>query len=344
MKTSDRESNSRKRFSLFCLSVCPSVCPSSGYVSDSYVTLDKDVRQRIKFQVSWSSFNSRLLAAVLQKNEGWLSMVNAASERSPGKFTPKQEEIDKLSKLHEEVQKKNDECESLKQHLTKAMYQGKSFALMPSIDADHEVASPFLTPKPKAKAKRKTMGTDESFMSEDEYFVAVSDEEDDVDEDKEVYSDEEWETVLTHKLTTKGRFKPKKDPSRNSITKCNCKGNCLKKICGCRKQGIVCSDHCKCSSQCRNIEQPGSTTNPDDDSISTTLNSTYNLEEKENISSQNSSANEFVEPMIPKRKSRTNNTSEIISSTEGATKREDYSLGVTAFLNLYSCKFINNVS
>ena len=47
------------------------------------------------------------------------------------------------------MEKKNEECESLKQHLTKAMYQGKSFALMPSIDDDHHVESPFLTPKPK---------------------------------------------------------------------------------------------------------------------------------------------------------------------------------------------------
>ncbi|CAG2213204.1 KIF4 [Mytilus edulis] len=262
---------------------------------DSNVTLDVDVRQRMKFQ---------------------------------------QEEIDKLSKLHEEVQKKNDECESLKQHLTKAMYQGKSFALMPSIDADHEVASPFLTPKPKAKAKRKTMGKDESFMSEGEYFAAISDEEDGVDEeeDEEVNSDEEWWRTPKYKRKQSSKIvQPKKDPSRNSITKCNCKGNCLKKICGCRKQGIVCSDHCKCSSQCRNIEQPGSTTNPDDDSISTTLNSTYNLEEKENISSQNSSANEFVEPMIPKRKSRTNNNSEISSSTEGATKKRRLLTGSNSF-------------
>ncbi|CAC5383606.1 unnamed protein product [Mytilus coruscus] len=39
-----------------------------------------------------SSFNSRLSAAVLQKNEGytWLSMVNEASELSPGQFTMKQ--------------------------------------------------------------------------------------------------------------------------------------------------------------------------------------------------------------------------------------------------------------
>ncbi|XP_063414423.1 chromosome-associated kinesin KIF4-like isoform X3 [Mytilus trossulus] len=262
---------------------------------DSNVTLDVDVRQRMKFQ---------------------------------------QEEIDKLSKLHEEVQKKNDECESLKQHLTKAMYQGKSFALMPSIDADHEVASPFLTPKPKAKAKRKTMGKDESFMSEGEYFAAISDEEDNVDEDEdeEVNSDEEWWRTPKYKRKQSSKIvQPKKDPSRNSITKCNCKGNCLKKICGCRKQGIVCSDHCKCSNQCRNIEQPGSTTNPDDDSISTTLNSTYNLEEKENISSQNSSANEFVEPMIPKRKSHTNNNSEISSSTEGATKKRRLLTGSNSF-------------
>ncbi|VDI78469.1 nicotinamide phosphoribosyltransferase [Mytilus galloprovincialis] len=184
------------------------------------------------------------------------------------------------------------------------------------------------------EAKRKTMGKDESFMSEGEYFAAISDEEDgvDEDEDEEVNSDEEWWRTPKYKRKQSSKIvQPKKDPSRNSITKCNCKGNCLKKICGCRKQGIVCSDHCKCSSQCRNIEQPGSTTNPDDDSISTTLNSTYNLEEKENISSQNSSANEFVEPMIPKRKSRTNNNSEISSSTEGATKKRRLLTGSNSF-------------
>ncbi|CAC5364610.1 KIF4 [Mytilus coruscus] len=224
------------------------------------------------------------------------------------------------------------------------MYQGNSFALKPSIVADNEVdspfdqynlevASPFLTPKLKAKAKRKTVEKDESFISEGEYFAAISDDEDGVEEEEEdVNSDEEWWRTPKYKRKQSSKIvQPKKDPSRNSITKCNCKGNCLKKICGCRKQGIVCSDHCKCSSQCRNIEQPGSTTNPDDDSISTTLNSTYNLEEKENISSQNSSANEFIEPMIPKRKSRTSNNSEISSSTEGAKKKRRLLTGSNSF-------------
>lgn len=70
-------------------------------------------------------------------------------------FYTQEEEIEKLSRLHEDLEKKNEECESLKKHLTKAMYQGKSFALMPSIDDDHEVSSPFLTPKLKAETKPK---------------------------------------------------------------------------------------------------------------------------------------------------------------------------------------------
>lgn len=230
-----------------------------------------------------------------------------------------QEEIEKLSRLHEDFEKKSEECESLKKHLTKAMYQGKSFALMPSIDDDHQVSSPFLTPKPKDKKnkkKKRVADQHESFMSEGEYFAQLSDTEEDGDDS----GDSDWvQTPL---------FKPKKKSTvRTSVTKCNCKTDCRKKTCGCRKQGIACSDFCKCSDSCANKQEPCSTTGGEDSSIfmtsvdsTTTLNSTYNLEEKENV--QNNSASDFMEPMVPKRRSRKAEGKDISSSTEGNTSKK----------------------
>ena len=69
--------------------------------------------------------------------------------------------------------------------------------------------------------------------------------------------------------------------------------------------------------------------------ISTTLNSTYNLEEKENVSTQNDSANDFLEPLKiakPKRRSRKNNESDISSSTdEGVKKKRKLLSGSSSF-------------
>ena len=53
-----------------------------------------------------------------------------------------------------------------------------------------------------------------------------------------------------------------------STSKCSCKGNCLRKQCGCRKQGTACSDFCKCGEQCKNKEELVSTTCKDDNSVS----------------------------------------------------------------------------
>ena len=61
--------------------------------------------------------------------------------------------------------------------------------------------------------------------------------------------------------------------------------------------------------------------------ISTTLNSTYNLEEKENVSVQNDSANDFIEPMSFKRRSRKDDSSDISSSTGEGIKKKRKLLG-----------------
>lgn len=41
--------------------------------------------------------------------------------------------------------------------------------------------------------------------------------------------------------------------SINGQTKCNCKGSCATKQCGCKKIGNFCSDACKCSAACVNV-------------------------------------------------------------------------------------------
>lgn len=46
-----------------------------------------------------------------------------------------------------------------------------------------------------------------------------------------------------------------KKRTSNGNVKCTCKGSCATKLCGCKKNGIFCSDNCKCSNACVNIEE-----------------------------------------------------------------------------------------
>lgn len=41
------------------------------------------------------------------------------------------------------------------------------------------------------------------------------------------------------------------------LVKCNCKGKCDTKRCGCKKAipSLVCTDLCNCSDECENIDQ-----------------------------------------------------------------------------------------
>ncbi|XP_060079609.1 chromosome-associated kinesin KIF4A-like [Ylistrum balloti] len=63
-----------------------------------------------------------------------------------------QQEIEKLSALHEELTKKTEECNKLKKQLTKATYQNKALALMP--DIENPESSPFFSPEMKRRKKR----------------------------------------------------------------------------------------------------------------------------------------------------------------------------------------------
>ncbi|XP_025088015.1 chromosome-associated kinesin KIF4-like [Pomacea canaliculata] len=77
---------------------------------------------------------------------------NANDKTLKAKLDIMEAELAKMSSLSDELEKKKEECEELKRHMTGLMYDGK-LALMPSIDDPH--ASPFLTPRPKLQAKHK---------------------------------------------------------------------------------------------------------------------------------------------------------------------------------------------
>ncbi|XP_033743616.1 chromosome-associated kinesin KIF4A-like [Pecten maximus] len=63
-----------------------------------------------------------------------------------------QQEIEKLSTLHEELSNKTEECNNLKKQLTKATYQHRNLSLLP--DIENPESSPFFSPEIKRKKKQ----------------------------------------------------------------------------------------------------------------------------------------------------------------------------------------------
>ncbi|KAL5011365.1 hypothetical protein ScPMuIL_009916 [Solemya velum] len=227
----------------------------------------------------------------LKNDENNVSLDEGTKERM--KF--QKEEIERLSNLHEQLQQVTEENEGLKKQLTRVMYQGKAFALMPSLTEPG--SSPFLTPtlkpKPKAKVKPKEVKKEEEPMSYEEYLEEWDSEEEE-DEDQEKDSDSEWEAtpIIARKkrMIKKQRSMDSKDNCSISVlnssqVKCKCsKLTCGTKLCRCKKDGAKCGDHCSCnSSKCENRENqtPQSTTNDSDDDSSEVMNSTFCIEEKD---------------------------------------------------------------
>lgn len=239
--------------------------------------------------------NEEKILFLLKRNAD--SGNDSLDEKTKQRLKFQQEEIEKLSNLHEELQKKTEECDSLKKQLTIAMYQGKTLALMPSISDPG--ASPFLSPTPKPKIKKTKTVPKPRELEESEDDSVLFDDDDEEEED-DFDADPEWEktpmlvrkrSTTTRRKTTFARVNSKnsvcnpdssQDDSPTSM-KCNCKSKCETKRCQCRKHGNMCDDSCGCKGCLnRELQIPHSTT-PDSDienkSIASTLNSTYSLEE-----------------------------------------------------------------
>ncbi|XP_067664129.1 chromosome-associated kinesin KIF4A-like [Haliotis asinina] len=123
--------------------------------------------------------------------------------------------IESLSELSDRLQQVTEENEGLKKQLTRAMYQGKHMALMPSISEPG--SSPFLTPvlKPKTRQKKKSTAAAENQgpLTYDEFM----DEWDDDPEQESDTSDEDWSRTPLYKAKTK-KTKQTKQPKGKKAT------------------------------------------------------------------------------------------------------------------------------
>lgn len=232
---------------------------------------------------------------LLNKMKG-SSNVQSADEDLKERLKFQESEIERLSSLEEELQKKYKECEELKKQMTRAMYQNKRMALLPSIDDPK--GSPFLSPTPKPKMKRKKKTSEEDEVenwedTEEESFLTDNDDS----------SDEDWRATPMYKRKAAKRKtgsvdnasindKSTIDKSTNETSQltrqkvstsalfCKCKTNCSSRMCSCKKKDSACGSECGCDiSKCKNRETTSDQENNEDGDPQATLNSTYNLEE-----------------------------------------------------------------
>ncbi|XP_041359286.1 chromosome-associated kinesin KIF4A-like isoform X2 [Gigantopelta aegis] len=139
----------------------------------------------------------KILYLLCQLNADSEKINTSLDEEVKKKLKFQEMEIEKFSNLHEQLTKKTEENETLKKQLTRAMYQGKKMALMPSIMEPG--TSPFLSPVPKPTRKPKTKPKEkEEVITLEELF------EDWDDEPSAGDSDSDWQPTPKFK-----RHKPK---------------------------------------------------------------------------------------------------------------------------------------
>ncbi|XP_061164849.1 chromosome-associated kinesin KIF4-like [Saccostrea echinata] len=283
---------------------------------------------------------------LLNKMKGSVN-VESADEDLKERLKFQEGEIERLSSLEEELNKKSEECEELKKQMTRAMYQNKRMALLPSIDDPK--ASPFLSPTPKPKIKKKKKSEEEEVEedweeTEEESFLTEDDS-----------SDEDWRATPMYKRkmasrkTIGGENASINDKSTNdksametsqvskksssSALICKCKTNCSSRMCSCKKKDNVCTSGCGCDvSKCKNRDTTSDQENNEEGDPQATLNSTYNLETsaKDNthknplkdlisFNEGNRSSDEFVVPSAVKTKRAESNDS--ANLLEGGVKK-----------------------
>ncbi|OWF43762.1 chromosome-associated kinesin KIF4A-like [Mizuhopecten yessoensis] len=131
-----------------------------------------------------------------------------------------QQEIEKLSKYHEDLLLKTEECDNLKKQLTKATYQNKALALMP--DIENPESSPFFSPEIKKKKRSvaqqpKTKSTGRLLTYEEHALDWEQDNEDDLAKDDDE-NDPDWvKTPIYTRNTRKPRKTMIRDSRRHSI-------------------------------------------------------------------------------------------------------------------------------
>ncbi|XP_013419740.1 chromosome-associated kinesin KIF4A [Lingula anatina] len=249
-----------------------------------------------------------LLRQLKTKKEDEPLLNSTLDEQTKERLKFQEQEIERLSGLHEELQKKMEECEVLKKELTLAKYQGRKMSLMPTITrAD---GSPYFTPpnpllrkkKPKSqrteaelmldfddfsdtdsddfiKKKPKSQRTEAELMLDFDDF-SDTDSDDFIADDK---NDKDWTKTPLYKTKNQRRktySEISKDSDKSSSGPgggkfCSCKGNCQTKRCCCRKSLGLCVDSCGCNPDtCVNRE--GNSENVSQTS-SGGLNTTFNV-------------------------------------------------------------------
>ncbi|XP_013399662.1 chromosome-associated kinesin KIF4-like [Lingula anatina] len=221
-----------------------------------------------------------LLRQLKTKKEDEPLLNSTLDEQTKERLKFQEQEIERLSGLHEELQKKMEECEVLKKELTLAKYQGRKMSLMPTITrAD---GSPYFTPPNPLlrKKKPKSQRTEAELMLDFDDF-SDTDSDDFIADDK---NDKDWTKTPLYKTKNQRRKnygEISKDSDKSSSGPggggkfCSCKGNCQTKRCCCRKSLGLCVDGCGCNPDtCVNRE--GNSENVSQTS-SGGLNTTFNV-------------------------------------------------------------------
>ncbi|KAL3880607.1 hypothetical protein ACJMK2_032834 [Sinanodonta woodiana] len=201
-------------------------------------------------------------------------------------------ELMRLNEINDKLQEKTEECESLKQQLTRLMYISKQVHLMP--DLNNPGSSPFLSPTPKPqKMLKKSFKSNAKKETQEPVVCMYSDVEEDFEESEsdDYSSGEDDPEYVPTPLQRRVKLAEKRRPSKRSSigARCACKSKCMTNKCSCRKNGVSCQNECGCiTMNCvnRESEQPHSTTNTELETSegSSVINSTFVYEEKENSS------------------------------------------------------------
>nr|XP_034990346.1 chromosome-associated kinesin KIF4A [Zootoca vivipara] len=180
-----------------------------------------------------------LLSQIQHKEEAEKKLETSISEREQQQLERlkfQEEELAKMKEVLEKNQEHREEIETLRQKLR--VFQAVSGQRIcnvqpaPAIDTPE---SPFEYIPPKPKSRKRMTSLPPADMDEEGSSS-------DLDEAKEM-EDAEW---VPSKLSR---------GSRQSILGCTCRGRCVNKKCGCRKQKMACSEDCRCEyGRCRNRE------------------------------------------------------------------------------------------
>lgn len=219
------------------------------------------------------------LLGQMSKAEGAVATEDKESVLSE-KLKLQEEEIGRLTHLHELLQNKTKECEDLKQQLAE---KATASLVTPILGDAQNIRRRTFIKGPKSAATQNVAKKLPIDLSD------LESEPDEEDEEEDQKQDPDWRmTPLFKKIrkitqgmddenkaeTTTQTKSLKRDSSGES--KCKCKGDCTTKKCSCSKNGNPCHLKCNCDAgKCKNrSSQEPDSTEPHGE---TCLNSTFDI-------------------------------------------------------------------